>query len=434
MLADFHLRWLDVGRSFWISLGWGTIRPQSWVYTILFIFSLLSLVGLVAGFRRWRQQPSPRSGRNTLVLLGILILALAFVVVFLEWWMRRVIAPYGRLLFPTIGSIVILMTLGWRTLHPKLPLLPLGFVAGLALFTPTWLILPAYTPPPLLSSAETAELSPIIGWQFSEPGQEPFAELLTVTPLVESAYGESVLPIRVCWRALGATERNYAVLIQVIGPNNSLIAGRRSYPGQGHYPTSLWQPGDTFCDQMHVQIWKNIPETLVYQIEITLYDEEQDERLLAFDRSGNPLFATFIDRVRLVAQDTEDADPLNLAAGQNIQLVSSDIPATWHLGQENDFTVSWGTAEPLEIDYQLFVHLRDPSSGEIVAQADGPPLDGWYPTSWWSIQELIVDKRTFLLPADLVAGTYDLVVGFYDLVSDQRFGEEYPLGSITVAP
>jgi hypothetical protein len=85
-------------------------------------------------------------------------------------------------------------------------------------------------------------------------------------------------------------------------------------------------------------------------------------------------------------------------------------------------------------DYTLFIHLRQKDSESMVAQADGPPLDGWYPTSWWAAGEEIVDTHTFLLPPDVRAGEYDLVAGWYDPVTGQRFDGEYYLGEIEVRP
>jgi hypothetical protein len=76
--------------------------------------------------------------------------------------------------------------------------------------------------------------------------------------------------------------------------------------------------------------------------------------------------------------------------------------------------------------------LRDPVTNEVMAQADGPPLAGWYPTSWWSAGELIKDVRPFPLPPDMRPGQYNLVVGFYDLLSGERFGSEYFLGTVEV--
>ena len=50
-----------------------------------------------------------------------------------------------------------------------------------------------------------------------------------------------------------------------------------------------------------------------------------------------------------------------------------------------------------------------------MAQGDGPPLLGDYPTRVWSSGELVVDPHVVALPADLPAGQYRLLVGMYDL-------------------
>jgi mannosyltransferase len=77
------------------------------------------------------------------------------------------------------------------------------------------------------------------------------------------------------------------------------------------------------------------------------------------------------------------------------------------------FTVSlyWRAERPIEKDYKVFVHLID-ASGRVLAQHDGMPSDGTFPTSQWHASDLIVD--THELKADVAPGTYSLVVGMYD--------------------
>jgi hypothetical protein len=91
-------------------------------------------------------------------------------------------------------------------------------------------------------------------------------------------------------------------------------------------------------------------------------------------------------------------------------------------------------AQATDRDLQLYAHLRDPQTGATVAQADGPPLDGWYPTSWWEPGEVVVDERVFPLPNDVRPGAYELVIGWYDLGSGERLGESVNLGAIQVEP
>jgi len=61
----------------------------------------------------------------------------------------------------------------------------------------------------------------------------------------------------------------------------------------------------------------------------------------------------------------------------------------------------------------VFVHLTN-EAGELVAQADGIPVDWTRPTTTWRVGEIIADTYTLPLPTDLPEGAYHLYIGFYD--------------------
>lgn len=431
-IPAFTFRWLDTLRSYWIAFGWGTIRPPGWVYQLLFFLMLLAVLGLLLAIWRWWRRSGRRLGVAAILWL-LLALTVFVVAVMLELWMRRVQASLGRLLFPSIGALSLLLILGWRNLHPRLPFLAVAFVAGLGLLSPFLVLKPAFAYPALLSQADVERLPEHLGVRFGPSPDEPVAELLSVTPATTSYDIESlVLRVQVCWRALADTDTDYAVLLHLIGPENRLVANRRSYPGLGRYPTSLWQPGDAFCDQMHVRVYDdNVPRTLRYLIEVALIDESSDERLPAFTADGQPVGAVFVDEVVI----RKAGETWTAAGGEEpLALLDYELPAAWHAGEEQVLRLRWGVAAPVTKDYQVFVHLRNPESGENVAQADGPPLDGWYPTSYWLAGEVVEEERTFPVPADVPPGRYRLVVGLYELGSGQRFGPENDLGLVTVEP
>jgi hypothetical protein len=126
---------------------------------------------------------------------------------------------------------------------------------------------------------------------------------------------------------------------------------------------------------------------------------------------------------------------LDDAGNGPIRLVGQDRdPDPWRSGESYAYELDWAAAAPLEADYQVFLHLRDRASGDVIAQADHAPLDGWYPTSWWPVGEVIRDAGHFSLPANMPGGTYDLVAGFYDLASLQPLGESFDLGPVQVQP
>jgi hypothetical protein len=98
------------------------------------------------------------------------------------------------------------------------------------------------------------------------------------------------------------------------------------------------------------------------------------------------------------------------------------VLAGYDLVQEPDAVhviLDWETARALDADYAVFVHVRD-SRGEIVAQSDGTPLGGAWPTNLWPTDYRLSDARTIALPSDLPQGEYEVVAGLYDPVTGER--------------
>jgi hypothetical protein len=81
-------------------------------------------------------------------------------------------------------------------------------------------------------------------------------------------------------------------------------------------------------------------------------------------------------------------------------------------------TLYWQALGPVDRDYTVFAHVRN-KAGEVVAQRDGPPAGGVYPTSLWEPGEIIEDELVVPLEG-LPAGEYDLVAGMYDFVTGVR--------------
>jgi hypothetical protein len=115
------------------------------------------------------------------------------------------------------------------------------------------------------------------------------------------------------------------------------------------------------------------------------------------------------DRVPLPAQPDND---VGMLLGEIIQLDGYSLDISGESGL--NLTLFWQSKTIPPADYTLFVHLRN-QDGVTVAQRDGQPLNGAYPTSRWLPGETVVDPVVFPLPENLEAGTYDLLVGLYQL-------------------
>ena len=93
-------------------------------------------------------------------------------------------------------------------------------------------------------------------------------------------------------------------------------------------------------------------------------------------------------------------------------------------GDSLPFHLYWQAAAATVTDYQVFNHLLD-EEGNLVAQADGPPLPDPLlrrGTSNWDDPEEIIHSREYVLtlPEDLAPGEYTLVSGFYRRDTGQR--------------
>jgi hypothetical protein len=88
-------------------------------------------------------------------------------------------------------------------------------------------------------------------------------------------------------------------------------------------------------------------------------------------------------------------------------------------GDEVQLNVSWQPLKPFTQDYKIFVHLVD-SGDNLVAQFDGWPKGGDYPTEAWSPGEIIVDSFSIKLPETIPPGPYRAFLGLYDEASLER--------------
>jgi len=83
----------------------------------------------------------------------------------------------------------------------------------------------------------------------------------------------------------------------------------------------------------------------------------------------------------------------------------------------------WQTRAPLQDSYAVFVQLLD-EAGQLVAQRDSAPQDGFAPTTSWLVGLRVQDRHALHLVdrqgAPLPPGDYRLIVGLYDPITGQR--------------
>jgi 4-amino-4-deoxy-L-arabinose transferase-like glycosyltransferase len=112
-----------------------------------------------------------------------------------------------------------------------------------------------------------------------------------------------------------------------------------------------------------------------------------------------------------------------------VLFLGCDIEGEFKAGQTVHLTLFWQALQPMQEDYTVFTHLID-GEGNIWGQKDNPPVDGFYPTSWWEEGEIVRDQYNLVTSPDAPLGEYWIEVGMYLPETGERLavrGEGGPL-------
>ena len=108
--------------------------------------------------------------------------------------------------------------------------------------------------------------------------------------------------------------------------------------------------------------------------------------------------------------------------GSGISLYGYDWSGdTFAPGETLFITLYWYAGEPVGADLTAFAHVGTGLEGQpLVAQRDGQPCIGFYPTSRWHPGEIVPDPFAITFPPDTPPGEYDLAIGWYAFPSLER--------------
>ena len=255
--------------SYWgVFGGFNVIGPQL-LYGFYDFLMLVGLAGWIAWLARRRGQWRSPVAERLLVLAAWVVLVL----VALIRWTAQTYASQGRLAFPAIGAIAILVTFGLAGWLPRrwqgrglAAVSILLFLLAAAI--PFAVIRPAYARPPILTEADVPA-----GVQRSDVTHGGVLRLLGLRAAVRGSVrpGDTV-PVTVYWQLTQPTDRNFAVFVHLLGRGWDPVGQVNSYPGLGAYPLSLLRPGDVVRDTYQVPVVVTATSPSLLRVDIGLFD------------------------------------------------------------------------------------------------------------------------------------------------------------------
>jgi mannosyltransferase len=136
-------------------------------------------------------------------------------------------------------------------------------------------------------------------------------------------------------------------------------------------------------------------------------------------RSGVHLFCQESPEAYISGAPVVPQQPQTARFGDRLQLLGTTVKTTdpsgaFRAGGNLPISFFWEVSAPLERDLSLFIHLCRDCAAPPLAADDGPPLQGYLPTSSWLPGKPARDDRSVELPADLPPGRYTVLIGWYD--------------------
>jgi mannosyltransferase len=294
------------------------------------------------------------------------------------------------------------------------------------------------------------------GKQFLTPDGLPVIELQSVQPPATGRSPGDALAVGLRWAAASLVTERYSAFVQIIDSQGRRLAGADREPLAGSEPTAGWPAGKVVDDWVGLVLPDGLPPG-EYSIRAGLHPADSPTPLRVktpgADTSETSVLVSRIvvstlgsetahishkaeallgDRIRLLGYGL-DIDAYRVEQSRSITALT-DIPIkvytpkrSYRPGDVVTLMLYWQADGAPDRDYTIFAHLVD-DMGRPVAQSDGPPIGGVYPTSSWLPGAMAIDQRGIRIGPDTPVGQYRLRVGMYRPDTMERLRVTGPAG------
>ena len=226
--------------SFWGLFGAFSILTRDIHYQLMDALTLVSAAGFLVFAAKHRRD------KFTFAAICFLVIILAVACLTLFWWSTQTTASTGRLLFPYITAISLLMAMGLTALRIPALLVALPMLA-FSIAAPFLFIIPNYDHPPQLDELPASARQTFARWdEITLIGYELKAPERKASGLE--------MPITLYWRAQRQSTVTRALFISLVDSEGNPVTRLETFPGWGTLPTPWWQADTIYRDDYILQI------------------------------------------------------------------------------------------------------------------------------------------------------------------------------------
>jgi hypothetical protein len=239
--------------------------------------------------------------------------------------------------------------------------------------------------------------------------------------------------VRLYWEVVDDPSQDEVVSVFLADDQGNKLGVQDTYPPHDLEYTAAWRKGSHHVQDFTIPVPLDL-STGKYALAIEVYGLENGQRQL-IERGSAGVGTTRASLLSLKrAAQIQPIVPARFEVefDNEVALVGHDVS----LGPDRavHLTLHWQAVTTPRQDYTVFAHLVD-ASGKLVAQHDGPPRSGSYPTSIWDGGEVVDDELTIDPPSAVKSGTYALEIGLYEPSTGRRLplasgGDSATIGTV----
>ncbi len=212
------------------------------------------------------------------------------------------------------------------------------------------------------------------------------------------------LEVEVTWGTRRPPAQDWMARLALVSASGSEAQAVDLQPCAG-WPSSEWGAGAVARGRGTLRV-DPFTEGGTYTVTMGLVDPATGARV------GQPLGLGQVEvqAIERVFEPPEMQVPVEVFFGDALRLLGYDVQQE---AGELGVTLHWQAVRRMGVAFKFFVHLLDPETDELMAQADVMPRDWTYPTHWWEVGEVVSDGIRLPL-SDVPPGTYRVTLGVYD--------------------
>ena len=219
----------------------------------------------------------------------------------------------------------------------------------------------------------------------------------------------------------------FQAIIRLVSPLDGTAVGEWTMDLPRTIAVEEWAPAQVILEPLQISLPQEL-ESAAYALDLSLTSQGEAELWpISLNNDVNRL-----DRIPLGyltipwTGSMDDVTLVTAGLAQGVQLLGFERGEAL-LGEVLEVTLYWQTSEAIADKYNVFVHLLD-GDGQLVANHDGPPANGRFPTEAWLPGVTVPDTHGVPIPADLAPGSYEIRVGIYNPVTGERLPLQFSDG------